>query len=243
MNDRVIGIILDEKEYRENDILLSIFSQQYGLLTLVAKGASKLKSKNSLCQIPYNEYEFIIDYQDLKTMFLMKKMSLITNNSTIISDLKQNSCAMVISEILLNSKLNILQLTEISNVYLQIKQCFHLLATKNDEILLLGLMLSQSLNILGLTPYVDGCVHCNNLLINQLSIVDGGFVCQNCQKSCGTLTKEQLKKFRIIIKANMQNYSSIQHIGYNKTDLEILIDFWQYHTGIKLKSYSFYQMI
>ena len=54
--ENITGLVLKNKPYKENDMLLWIYTHDYGKLALIAKGVKKLKIKMpllvklSLCQ-------------------------------------------------------------------------------------------------------------------------------------------------------------------------------------------------
>ena len=41
------GIVLKNKAYKENDMLVWIYTKDYGKIALIARGAKKLKSKKN----------------------------------------------------------------------------------------------------------------------------------------------------------------------------------------------------
>ena len=45
--ENITGLVLKNKPYKENDMLLWIYTHDYGKLALIAKGVKKLKSKNA----------------------------------------------------------------------------------------------------------------------------------------------------------------------------------------------------
>lgn len=59
--ENITGLVLKNKPYKENDMLLWIYTHDYGKLALIAKGVKKLKSKNApSCQtITLSEFTFI----------------------------------------------------------------------------------------------------------------------------------------------------------------------------------------
>lgn len=57
--ENITGLVLKNKPYKENDMLLWIYTHDYGKLALIAKGVKKLKSKNA----PFlSNYHFVRIY-------------------------------------------------------------------------------------------------------------------------------------------------------------------------------------
>ena len=69
MNDRVLGLILKEQDYRDSSVLLTVLCEEYGKISLVAQSARKMTSKNRSSVLPYTKGEFFFDYKENRTMF------------------------------------------------------------------------------------------------------------------------------------------------------------------------------
>ena len=92
----------------------------------------------------------------------------------------------------------------------------------------------------GIRPNVDGCVVCGNKKIYSLSNSKGGFICREHLKSEKIMESEALKKFRLINKANFNNYGLINNVEYTKEDFRLNMDFFIFNSDIKLKTYEFF---
>ena len=60
---KVTGIIVSEKEYKESSKLLNIITKEYGLISVIAKGAKNLKSKLRVVTTKLTYAEFQIYYR------------------------------------------------------------------------------------------------------------------------------------------------------------------------------------
>ncbi|MEF9968114.1 MAG: DNA repair protein RecO [Longicatena sp.] len=89
MNEMVLGLVLKQSEYRENDALLTVLTEEYGKLTFVARGVKKMTSKSSIACMPYVISEFCFDYLEDKSMFTIKNASLKVSNRHIQEDLEK----------------------------------------------------------------------------------------------------------------------------------------------------------
>ena len=54
------------------------------------------------------------------------------------------------------------------------------------------------------------------------------------------MESEALKKFRLINKANFNNYDLINNVEYTKEDFRLNMDFFIFNSDIKLKTYEFF---
>ncbi|MFI3284309.1 MAG: DNA repair protein RecO [Erysipelotrichaceae bacterium] len=231
MNDRFNGLVLAISEYREKDLLAHVLTKEYGRFSLVFKGANQVNSKRAFALNLCNEIEFFIDYQEGKNMYQVKSCSLIHSRHLLYQELNVLNSVQVMNEIAL-------KLDDSDQVFDELNYIYMHIDAKNVWVFL-SLFLVCALNKLGITPYVDGCVVCDESKIATISIEDGGFICQECLEEKGHYTQNQLRKFRFSNKANLTHYQNIvDTIDYDLKDVEILMEFLQYHSGLHIKSYA-----
>ena len=109
--------------------------------------------------------------------------------------------------------------------------------------LLGSLYISYLLKINGLMPNVDKCVVCGKKQVVSISNNLGGFLCAKHIGGHRVFGLEQLKKFRLINKADFINYPSIQNIKFESQDFQIMMDFLIDNCDLNLKSYQFYKQL
>ncbi|MFV0380260.1 MAG: DNA repair protein RecO [Anaerorhabdus sp.] len=247
MNNTILAIVLDQKEYRENDLMLSVFCIEYGILTLVARGAKKMNSKLQASCTPFIVGEYIIDYKDNQTMFTIKNAVLKMSNRHIRENLNKVYIAQLFCEIVktlgIDSDIQMnYSIFELLNFSLNVLNEAHF------SWLCLSFYLAKTLEIHGLSPYVEACVLCNDSKISCVSVSDGGFVCNSCKDHSSDIIKcslETLKSFRLLNKAKIENYDILRK--YDDKNLyectEILMKFLQEHTDTKFKSFKAIEQI
>lgn len=234
MNDRYTGIVLKQMDYRDNDLIISVLFKDLGKYSLIARGVKKPNSKNSFAISPYINSEFIFDFKENKNIFNIKNASLVKIRKNISKDILKMAYSALLCQI-------------VDIVSIEDEDAFELLDFSldrinddNHDILICCLFVAQYLKKLGLAPYVDGCVVDDNASIKGISISEGGFICTNHNIELYDIDIEGLKKFRIINKANLDNYEILKGIDtYNYKDLYLLMDFLEFHTQINFKSYNF----
>lgn len=244
MNEVTQGIVLKQSSYRENDLLVSVLTKEYGRLTFVAKGAKKLTSKNAVACTPFVVAEYIFDFQDEKTMYTLKNGVLQESNRHIRDNLEKVHAAQLFCELV---ELMIPQGLEEAEVcgmtYDLLLFCFQKLNEANGYWLPLCFFLAKTLEIQGVSPMVDGCVFCEDTSIDGIDLDAGGFICKSCfseSENGVAYSGEILKKFRVINKAKMEHYDILQNqFLWDYKDVEILIGFLQEHTGIYSKNWDF----
>ncbi len=231
MNDKVIGLVLRVNDYKENDLILEVISKDKSFLSLVAKGAKKISGKKHY--YPLCLYEFLFDYKDNKTIFSI-------HNSKLLdiyfddNNLKQLSFKNIILESTLKAK-------ELYEISMYDNLLFVLKNMNGHNMYLLGsLYFSYLLKINGVSPNVDECVVCGNKSVVSISNRFGGFVCLNHLNGLDNIDVERLRKFRLINKANFNNYDVLKEIDFDLFDFKMMVDFYENNVELKLKSYKMF---
>jgi len=231
MNDKVNGFILTIQDYKDSDVLMRVLTKDYGIISIIAKSAKKLNSKNHFLNLCI--YEFIIDYVDNKTIFNVHGSKLLNNYY------EDNNIEMISFENLL---IELVIKNEDINTYDQIKFVFDNLKN-NNKYLLGSLFISYIIKKFGIAPIVDGCCLCDNKKVIAISNLNGGFLCQNHVNGQELLPVERLRKFRLINKADFDNYDVIKDIEFDFKDFDLMMSFYLTNTDLKLKTYDFYRSL
>lgn len=242
MNDTSSVIILSLMDYKESDAMVKVFSDDYGLMTFIAKGLQKINSKNRMSCLPYNESSFMFDYKDDSNLQILHQGQMIQSNHGIHDNLEKSSIAALLvelSELLLKNET---EPTFIKAYYAYLRDTFKLIATTEQHTHLLVYILIQFLNSYGIAPQVDGCVLCGSPQVNSISLEEGGFVCKDCQKEIQSpiYPLDILKDFRVVNKLDPTNIKAyLNYQAPTKALIRILVDFFRFHTGHALKSWDF----
>ncbi len=233
MNDFIKGIVINSIEYKENDTIITILTQQFSKIALYVRGTKKLTSKNVYATQIFDYSNFLLDYNPNKRIQVLKSANLIKQFTNIKTDYEKIAIASVICEIA-----NAVE----ENIYNLLLETLSKLDENEQMYLVLNLYLVTVLNILGIAPYVDGCVNCLRTdNIETISLNEGGFICSYCNKEIKkeTYDVEFLSNFRYINKASFEVFDKLLVLNLNDfkiTDLlmQVLIDY----SGIYLKSYQ-----
>jgi DNA repair protein RecO (recombination protein O) len=245
MNDRVNGLVLKNSDYKENAALVSVLTREYGKLSLIVPGARKMTSKNAGAILPYTEDEFLIDYQENRTMFRLKSASLVQAFRHLHGDLTSSSAAAVLAEV--TDALSLPDGEEEKNdEYGLLKRGFELLNEGRSPYLVLALFLGRTLEAAGIGPDVDECVLCGKTSVSAFSVADGGFLCEDCRAKAGLMPEkpDDLRRIRILAKASYAQFDLVDRLfSTSAGDADLFMRFFLQHSGLNIRSYALFQRL
>lgn len=239
MNERTLGIVVGQTPYKDNDLILTVISEEYGKISLYGKGLNKITSKNSAgCQL-FSLSEFSFDYNETRSTQVLKTATLKNGFSVI----RQSYDLMVIASVV----------TEIASVipqddwYQLLYDTLYGLNDLSQPYLMLSLFLSVVLERLGIRPEVDECVVCGDRTqIETVSVEDGGFLCRQCNQltHLPKLGRDMLYRFRVINRAGFEHLDRLLEMNMDSLEIARLqMEFFITHSGAVLKSYRSFQQL
>lgn len=235
--ENIMGLVLKNKPYKENDMLVWIYTRTYGKMALIARGVKKLKSKNApACQtITLGDYLFT----PKKGLSLLIKGSPIDYFRHIKEDIELEAYASYFIEYVYRYLPdNDPDMECFDNLLLALK---YLNSGYNPRLVYL-LFNAYILKSMGCALEVEQCCVCGNMKgIAGVSISGGGFVCQNCIGIYDLpLTIDVLKGFRYINKCDLQNIDLLKLEEEVISELiKIMNAYIDEFTGLVFKSRKF----
>lgn len=242
MKDELKVIVLSQTDYKEADALVKVFSSTFGLQTFVAKGLSKINSKNRLGCLTYNTSLFHFDINEVHSLQVLQTADCLKNRYEITESIEKSSIASLLSELTELLLRNESESDFLEDYFIQLEQILDDIAKTDHHAHLLAYILIQFMNHYGIAPMVDGCVLCGSTKVNSISIEEGGYICQDCQKETQSpiLPLDTLKDFRVIGKLSPANLTSYYaYKAPSQTVLKLLVDFLEFHTGHRPKAWEF----
>ena len=175
MNEILTGYVIKTTDVKDNDVILNVYTREYGIVALYARGIKKSTSKNAYaCQL-FDYSEFMIDMNQIKSMQLLKSATLKKEFMGIRSDYDRLALASVVIELA--------GYLEEDNIFDLLETTLHYLDSHKEPYTIFNLFVVKYLDMLGLSPEVDGCVLCGDTsAIETISVLDGGFLCRNCNR-------------------------------------------------------------
>jgi len=98
------GIVLSKIRYKDNDIIVKVFTKEYGALSFIVKGQKKSK-KNKIKFVYFQELtilEIQFNYNSKRDLQYIREIEIKHNYLSSHSDLAKASVIMLLSEVLTN---------------------------------------------------------------------------------------------------------------------------------------------
>ena len=236
MQTEVEGIILKETPYSETSKVLQVVTREYGLVSVIAKGASSLKSNLRSVSIPFLYGNFSINYKK-------DKLSVLNNGKIIklygsnVKDIKIYAYLSYLCEL----TYNVLKENNDKSIFTIFRDALDKIVEGFNPRIIKNIIEFKYLDYLCITPNFDICQKCHEIKpIYSLDGKSGGFICENCytneQKVSSNFDKV-LKRFQDV------DIKTITDIKLKKEE-EIIIDtflkeYYEKYSAVYLNSSSF----
>ena len=235
----VEAVVLKQIPYKDNDMILHVYTKDYGKLSFVAKGIRKLTSKNARASSPMMISEFSVN--------LKKGLSTLIKASPInyLRHIKESIESEIVGNYILEYFYRYVEENEPDeDVYKQLIKSLKALDYGYSPLLVYCLFQVFILNHNGISIDVDGCVVCGSLKVVSISVDEGGFVCEQHYKNNVIYPKEVLKAFRHLHKLTIDSIDSFNiEECYLKEITKIHDMYIDEYCGIVLKSSTFIKQI
>lgn len=235
------GIIIKQSDFGEGDRMLSVFTESFGIIKAVGRGAGKTKggassSSQFLC---YGEFQFFcggevwninsfIPKEDFAPLqYDIKKLSLATyfsELSYLLLDYKNTDKAML--RLLLNT--------------------LYALAYKDiDERVIKLVFEIKSLSLNGFMPRVYDCIFCGEKQISAFDVKHSGTVCKACEHETSIKIEElSLSYLRFILSCEQKKMFSLPLPDEVIAELSYISErYLKNHIDANIKSLDYYKKL
>lgn len=227
MTRLIKGIILRKQDYRENDRLFVIYTDELGKISAVAKGVRKIKSKMA----GHLELFSIVDLMLApgKIYYQIAGADREKNFLNIKSDLGKTVLGSFCLEILDIFTKNDHPDFKIYEVLSEILEIFDNAKNKNFFQLyaLSKFFVLKLLSTLGWTPELYTCVKCKKKITPSGNFFDaarGGILCGQCGKNGLSISATIIKIFRFVLKNDFKKISALKINKANVKESAKIID-------------------
>lgn len=234
--EKTEGVVLKTTPYKESDAILSVYTYQFGKISVYGKGLKKINSKNARGVTPSTLSLFELNIR--QTMSSLVRASGIEYYTHIQDHIETD----ILTQCLLEYYYRYIPENKPDQgTYLFLIDTLKAIDAGYSYKLIYALILVFIMKDNGIELEVDGCVHCGHTSVTSFSLIDGGFVCHKHQSDQDiVLSIEALKAIRHIYKTPIAHIDSLNI--EEKVLKEILFIFEYYideYCGIYLNALSF----
>lgn len=235
MNDKVNAIVLTTKPHRENDLLLTVLTENNDKLTIILFNANKTNSKRKSTSLPLTKVQYILDYNITNKFYSPKNIDILKQNYNLYINNNLILTLNLIIEIINKSNIDSSIYNILSNLIDNINE--------DNYLICLVIFIKYMLQFEGIIPQVEHCTKCNSTKIINFSNKSGGFVCVNHNDTIKRIEQNRLLKIRAIIHADYNNINYFkEELSIDLEDIKIFIEFYEYHLNTKIKTNDFFLM-
>jgi len=231
----VEGIIINTKNYGDTSKIIDIFTKEYGVIGVMAKGCKSLKSNLRSVTDKLTYANFTLYYKKDK-LSILSEASVINNFSNIKKDIEKISYA----SFLLDLTNQVYKQCEDNSLYELLISSLIKINDNFNPLVITNIIELKYLNYLGVMPNLDGCSICGSKNVITLSSDKGGYLCSKCRTNEPIVSDKAIKLVRMY---TLVDISKISKLDLNKSivsEVNNFIDtYYDRYTGLYLKSKKF----
>ncbi len=177
MHTEVKGLVLKTVKLKESDVLLTIFTEEQGIVTALARGAKSLKNRNMAASQQFCYASFIL--YDRADKYWVKESTVIDSFYGIRDTIEGLALATYIAELLLDVAV---EERETELLRLALNSLFAIASGKYDKNKIKAVFEIRSATILGFMPEISACRTCGKQTGDFFfDIMAGAIQCRECR--------------------------------------------------------------
>lgn len=235
----VEGIIINTKNYGDTSRIIDIFTKDYGVIGVMAKGCKSMKSNLRSVTDKLTYATFTIYYKKDK-LSILSEASVINNFSNIKKDIEKISYA----SFLLDLTHQVYKQNDDNSLYDLLVCALKKINDNFNPLIITNIIELKYLEYLGVMPTLDGCTICGAKTIVTLSSDKGGYICSKCHTDEPIVSDKAIKLVRMY---TLVDINKISKLDINKDVVfevnRFIDDYYDRYTGLYLKSKSFLKNI
>lgn len=229
------ALVLSKLNYGDTSSIATLFTKDYGKISVIVKGGRTRKSKFGAIVDPLNNIQIVFYKKDTRDVQLISDASLLLHFQSLKNDLQKLKYAYAIAEIVKNlmaeNEANI-------KIYEGLVRIFSRLDSSNEKPeISFGRFFLFFLKELGYEFNIDSCAICGNKNFASVKLYynfDKGLICGRCTKDVVEIYEINLELFQYLIclknnvdadtfssnVINRANFLLEKHLKYHVTDFK-----------------------
>ncbi|MDD3341744.1 MAG: DNA repair protein RecO [Bacilli bacterium] len=236
MIEKIEGIVVGERAYGETSKILDVFTKEYGVIGVMAKGCRKLKSdlRSVSNKLTYGNFHLYYKKDKLSTLISIDVTNLFKNIKTDISKISYASFLLELSH-------GVYKQNPDPSIYTLLIDALQKIEEGFDEALITAIVELKYLYYLGIMPVLDGCAICGEkTCIVTLSSTKGGYICKNCYSGEDMVSTKTIKLIRMFFYLDIAKIEKLEIGNREKSEITYFLDaYYDSYAGLYLKSKNF----
>ena len=233
--NKVEGIIIREKDYSDTSKIIDLYTKEYGIISIIAKGAKSLKSPLRSVTLKFTYGIFNIHYKEGK-LSTLKEVDILNN----FKNIKTNINLIAYSTYLLDLSEQVYKQNNSFDIYNILINTLIKINDLLDPLVLINIVELKYLNYLGVMFDTNKCSICGSTNIITLSNDKGGYICSNCKTFEKILSSKTLKLIRMFYYVDISKIDKLNISDDIKIEInEFLDNYYLKYTGLYLNSKKF----
>jgi DNA repair protein RecO (recombination protein O) len=218
------SIILKNRDLRESDQLLTIFTEKEGKITAVARGVKKPKSSLRGCVQPF--CHSLLFYNRGKQMDLITQGKIIDFFGNSREDINRTLYSMYMMELIDKS---LMEKVPLPNLYTALLRVSELINEQGLNLMLVRYFESRLLVNLGYKPVVNQCARCGNRELKDynFSLAEGGLICHSCLEPTDyriKLSGESVALIKLLCEGSLQTVQRVKASPAAMQQIELFLE-------------------
>lgn len=235
---RVEGLVIRSLDYGEGNKIITIFTEDYGKIGVMARGAKKMNSRHSAASQLFTCAEFVF-YRVGTKLGNLNSAEIVNSHRRLREDLLLSAYASYMTELTER-----LLAEQEANPWLfrQFKAALYHLDDGKDASVITHIYEMKVLRHAGYVPEFERCVSCGNSAheARDFSVRLGGVLCSSCargQSEAIKLSEQALKLLRLFVRIDLARLGKVEVKDENKAQIKHLMRSWlDTHIEIRLRS-------
>ena len=174
------GIVLRTVNYGERDRILTIYTEEMGLITATANGSRSLKSRSLVATEQFCYSRYVFSYKNDR--YTVKEVDLIESFFDLRTDIEKLSLAGYVAEVL--SHVGTENMPDTPLLRLTLNTLFAIAKEKAPRAQIKGAFEMRAAAILGFSPELSSCTSCGEEGADAvLDVMNGSILCGECRRN------------------------------------------------------------
>ena len=234
--EKIEGIIVSVNDFKESSKILNIFTKEYGVIGVIAKGCKSIKStlRSVTDRLTYGY--FYMNYREDK-LSVLSSVDVINPFKNIKKDIECISYASYI----LDLATQVYKQNNSSDIYKLLIDSLTKINELYDPMVITNILELKYLDYLGVMPVLDRCSVCGSeKSIATLSSSRGGYFCNNCLKNDRMVSAKTIKLIRMFYYVDISKIEKLDISELCKNEINTFLnEYYENYTGLYLKSKNF----